>query len=148
MLDMAKMENNEMAIKAENCELEEIVSSAIKAIAPMINEKGIHLSEKTYGENARVKIQRDLVERILQNLLSNAIHYTPAKGDIMIESEVDEKSQSAVVSVSDNGSGIPKEHQHKIFDKFATVESKEKRIRGSTGLGLTFCKLHPLHGLP
>jgi two-component system, sensor histidine kinase and response regulator len=147
LLDMAKMENNEMEINAEDCELEEIVSSAIRVMAPMLNEKAIHLFNKTNETNARVKVQRDLIERMVQNLLSNAIRYTPEQGNILIESELDEKSKLVVASVSDSGYGIPKEHQQKIFDKFATVEAKEKRIRGSTGLGLTFCKLAvELHG--
>ena len=147
LLDMAKMENNEVVINAEECKIAEILSSAIKAIAPMISEKNIHLSDKTSETNARVNVQRDLIERIAQNLLSNAIHYTPGKGNILIESELAEKSKSVRVSVSDSGYGIPNEHKQKIFDKFATVETKEKRIRGSTGLGLTFCKLAvELHG--
>lgn len=147
LLDMAKMENNEMKINAEDCDLEEIVFSAIKAMAPMLNEKAIQLSNKTNKNNARVKVQKDLIERVVQNLLSNAVHYTPKQGNILIESELDEKSKSVVISVSDSGSGIPDEHKQKVFDKFATVETKEKRIRGSTGLGLTFCKLAvELHG--
>ena len=144
LLDMAKMENKEMAVNAEDCELEEIVSSAVKAIAHMIKQKAIHLSDKT---NARVKIQKDLIGRVMQNLLSNAIRYMPEQGNILIESEVDEKSKSVMVSVSDSGYGIPKKYHQKIFDKFSTVETKEKRICGSTGLGLTFCKLAvELHG--
>jgi two-component system, sensor histidine kinase and response regulator len=147
LLDMAKMENNEMEINTEDCELQEIVSSAIRAIAPMINEKAIHLFDKTNGKNVRVKVQRDLIERVVQNLLSNAIHYSPEEGNILIESELDEKSKFVVISVTDNGSGVPKEYQQKIFDKFTTVETREKRMYGSTGLGLAFCKLAvELHG--
>ena len=147
LLDIAKMENNEMAIRNEDCELENIVSSATQSMGPLIKAKAIHLSDKTNETNARVKVQRDLIERVVQNLLSNAVHYTPELGNILIESEVDERSKSVVVSVSDSGSGIPEEHRQKIFDKFSTVEAKEKRIRNSTGLGLTFCKLAvELHG--
>jgi two-component system, sensor histidine kinase and response regulator len=147
LLDTAKMENNEMEINAEDCELGEIVSTAIKTIEPMFIEKAIHLFDKTNEKNTGVKVQRGLIERVVQNLLSNAIRYTPEKGNILIESELDEQSKSAVVSVSDRGTGVPREYRQKIFDKFATVEAKEKRIRGSTGLGLTFCKLAvELHG--
>jgi signal transduction histidine kinase len=147
LLDMAKMENNEVAINGEECKIEEILASAIKAMAPMISEKNIHLADKTSETIAWVKVQRDLIERIAQNLLSNAIHYTPERGNIQIESELAEKTKTVLISVSDSGYGIPDEHKQKIFDKFATVETKEKRIRGSTGLGLTFCKLAvELHG--
>jgi signal transduction histidine kinase len=147
LLDMAKMENNETVVNSENCGLAVIVSSAIRGMAPLINEKAIHLSDKTDLSDARVKVQRDLIERVMQNLLSNAVHYTPAQGNIMIESEPDGKSDFVLISVSDSGSGIPKEYHLKIFDKFSTVETKKRRILGSTGLGLTFCKLAvELHG--
>ncbi len=147
LLDMAKIENNEIKIKAEDCELKEVVSSAIRIMAPMLDEQAIHLFNKTNETNVGIKVQRDLIERLVQNLVSNAIRYTPKQGNILIESVLDEKSRLVVVSVSDSGCGIPKEYQQKIFDKFATVETKEKRIRGSTGLGLTFCKLVvELHG--
>ena len=147
LLDMMKMENNEVKIIAEECTVEEIVSSTIKTVAPLANEKSIHLIDKTDRTKARVNVQRDLIERILQNLLSNAIHYAPVNGEIVVESKMDAKAGMVTVCVSDNGSGIPKEHKHKIFNKYATVETKEKRIRGSTGLGLAFCKLAvELHG--
>lgn len=147
LLDMMKMENNEVKIIAEECTVEEIVSSAIKTIAPMVSEKTISLINKTDKTIARVNVQRDLIERIVQNLMTNAIHYTPVKGIIMIESKLDESAGTVTISVLDSGSGIPQEHKQKIFDKYATVETKEKRIRGSTGLGLTFCKLAvELHG--
>ncbi|MDQ7799189.1 MAG: response regulator [Candidatus Edwardsbacteria bacterium] len=147
LLDMAKMENNEMVINAEDHEINEVLSWAIKVMTPMLNGKDIQLFHENPKKRIMVKIQKDLVERIVQNLLSNAIRYTPKLGIIMVESRRDEKSPYAMVSVSDSGSGIPDEHKQKVFDKFATVETKEKRIRGSTGLGLTFCKLAvELHG--
>lgn len=114
---------------------------------PLLNEKSLHFFDNTRETKARVKVQKDLIRRIVQNLLSNAIRYTPKQGSIWIGSELDEKSKLAMVSVSDSGDGIPGDYQQKIFDKFSTVETKENRIRGSTGLGLAFCKLAvELHG--
>jgi two-component system sensor histidine kinase/response regulator len=147
LLDMGKMENNEIQVNAEDCDLEEIVSSAIKAITPMLNDNAVHLINKTNETNVTVKVQRDLAERVVQNLLSNAIRYSPEQGEISVNSAVDEVSGFVAVSVSDSGSGIPKELQQRIFDKYATVEAKTNRMRGSTGLGLAFCKLAvELHG--
>jgi two-component system sensor histidine kinase/response regulator len=147
LLNAAKMENNEMQVVAEDCSLKEIVSSAIKVMTPMNNGKTIHLINKTNELNISVKVQRDLIERVLQNLLLNAMRYTPEQGNVIVESVPYEGSDFVAVSVSDSGRGIPKEQQQKIFDKFSTVESKEARMRGSNGLGLAFCKLAvELHG--
>jgi len=147
LLDMTKMENNEIVVNAEDCYLDDIVSSAVETIKPLLQENRIQLLYKSNEMHVKVKVQRDMIERVVQNLLSNAIHYVPKEGNIAIACETDEESKLATVSISDNGCGIPKEDRLKIFDKYATVEAKNKRMRGSTGLGLTFCKLAvELHG--
>lgn len=147
LLDIAKMENNEIEINAEDYTIEELVSSAISTIGHMLNNSSVHLLDKTHDNKIRVKVQKDLIVRVVQNLLSNAIRYSPDHGCITVESKAAKGSGFAEVTVSDSGSGIPKEQQEKIFDKYATVEAKANRMRGSTGLGLTFCKLAvELHG--
>jgi two-component system sensor histidine kinase VicK len=106
----------------------------------LLQANRIHLLNKENETRVKVKVQRDMIERVMQNLLSNAVRYVPEEGNIAIEFEADEKSKLVTLSISDNGCGIPKEDCLKTFDKYATVEAKNKRMSGSTGLGLTFCK--------
>ncbi|MFH1857504.1 MAG: response regulator [Candidatus Omnitrophota bacterium] len=147
LLDITKMESNEMKISPEICGLGEITTSAVRAIEPLLIQKSIHLLDKTRGVRTQVRVQKDLIERVVQNLLSNAVRFTPKEGKITIENVPDEQAGFIVVSISDNGMGIPEEYRRKIFDKFATVEMKRSGSRSSTGLGLTFCKLAvELHG--
>lgn len=147
LLDITKMESNEMKISPEIGGLGEITTSAVRAVEPLLREKSIHLLDKTQGVRTQVRVQKDLIERVVHNLLSNAVRFTPKEGKITIESRPDEQVGFIVVSISDNGMGIPEEYRQKIFDKFATVEMKRSGSRSSTGLGLTFCKLAvELHG--
>jgi len=144
---MNKMENKELVVNAADCDLGSIVSSSVRVLLPMLNVKAIGLLDKTVGSGMRVRVQKDLIGRVVQNLVSNAIRYTPRQGIITIECEKDESSGMASVSISDSGTGVPGEQKLRIFDKYVTVESKNKRMSGSSGLGLAFCKLAvELHG--
>jgi two-component system phosphate regulon sensor histidine kinase PhoR len=92
-----------------------------------------------------VPIDESLVAQALSNLLDNAVKYTPERGrvglDIVIEGE------TLRIDVSDDGPGIPREHQQRIFERFYRVDSARSRAVGGTGLGLSIVKhAAALHG--
>jgi len=87
----------------------------------------------------------DKVDQILTNLTSNAIKYSPKGGDITITGHAD--TSGVVISVADQGMGISKEQQQKIFDRFHRVDNRDTREVGGTGLGLYLVKhLVEAHG--
>ena len=79
-----------------------------------------------------------LLARILSNLLSNALRYTPAGGEVHVELVLD--GNQAVLSVADNGTGIPVEDQAKVFERFYRADKARSRAAGGTGLGLAICQ--------
>ncbi len=94
-----------------------------------------------------------MIRRVLINLLGNAIKFTRGPGNIVITTRVvapgenghnlisgADSGEALLLSVRDNGLGIPLEDQVRIFEKFGQVESREAGRKMSTGLGLTFCK--------
>jgi signal transduction histidine kinase len=85
-----------------------------------------------------VNVDRDLIQRVIANLIDNAIKFTPKNGKILISAEA--KNGSVLISIADNGPGIPPEYRKKIFERFGQVPDQRSRRRGS-GLGLTFCRL-------
>ena len=84
---------------------------------------------------------RDLVHRVLANLLTNALKHTPAKTEISIHVRLDKKARAFIVSVQDTGEGVPPDFKERIFEKFSQAEAKRRNHRVGSGLGLTFCKL-------
>jgi signal transduction histidine kinase len=82
----------------------------------------------------------DIIFRVLQNLLANAIKFTPRKGGL-IRLAIEPSQDRVRVSFQDNGPGIAPEYRQKIFEKFGQVELRASRQINSTGLGLTFSKL-------
>jgi two-component system sensor histidine kinase VicK len=84
-------------------------------------------------------VDRGKIVRVLDNLLANAIRFTPAGGLIVVR--VFEKGGSAVITVEDSGAGIPESLRTRIFEKFGQVEASRIGLKMSVGLGLYFCKL-------
>ena len=140
-LDIKNMESGEMKITPEACDLWRIVASAVRVLKPLLEEQELGLVDETQSVNMRVMVQRDLIERVVQNILHNAIRYTPKGGKIRITGEPAYQPDYIVVSISDTGKGILEEHRELIFDKFRTVDMELSGGRRSTGLGLAFCKL-------
>ncbi len=80
----------------------------------------------------------DVIRRVLENLISNAVKFTPPDGTICVR--IQRNVADVTISVDDDGQGIPPDQCERIFEKFGQTESGRQH-RHSTGLGLTFCRL-------
>lgn len=139
LLNISRMELGNLAIESEATDFIYISKSVIKEMLPTIKKKKIKMTEK-YGKDIHpINADTKLVRNIFQNLLNNAIKYTPEKGKIDIE--ITQKDPNIVIRVSDNGYGIPEHQKDRIFTKlFRADNAKEKETEG-TGLGLYIVKL-------
>ncbi|MGN1180928.1 MAG: ATP-binding protein [Suilimivivens sp.] len=90
------------------------------------------------GENAMIRANRQMVEEILYNLCDNAIRYNRENGSVFVI--VEDRLDTAVLTVKDTGIGIPKEHQERIFERFYRVDKSRSKSTGGTGLGLAIVK--------
>jgi len=139
ILDVQKFEQAEVRLNRRDEALTEIVQDAFDQVSLLASNKNQQLSisfEPTTGVNADF----ELISRVLMNLLTNAIKYTPNNGKITIGAEEMPDNQ-VKISVADTGQGIPADKLDSVFDKFSQVEAKKSGGARSTGLGLTFCKM-------
>jgi len=86
-----------------------------------------------------VYVDKDMMSQVIVNLLSNAVKYTPSGGSVKIETDIDEITETARVTVTDTGVGIPEEELEHVFDKFYRVDANKSQAKG-TGLGLNLVK--------
>lgn len=100
--------------------------------------QNVTFDRKLPKDSAFVEIDADKLTQVLDNIISNALKYSPEGGKITFR--VEEQSDFVIVSVSDEGMGIPKENVHKIFDRFYRVDKARTRKLGGTGLGLAIAK--------
>ncbi|RLC61922.1 MAG: hypothetical protein DRI79_08355 [Chloroflexi bacterium] len=138
LLDLGRLEAGETELKKTLVSPEALVQEVIEQMQPLALNKRQILAMHIAPDLPKVSVDRDLILRVLTNLLDNAVKFTPVEGHIAVGVErMDEKE--ILFIVSDTGPGIPPEYRQRVFDRFACLERVEG-LKG-TGLGLAFCKL-------
>ena len=140
LLDVAKLETGEMLITLTTANLRPLLEDAAHRQALATRMRGVEIDVVAPDDLPPVLIDLEKIERVLANLLDNAIKYSPDDEVITLAAEVDDDQQQLVVSVTDRGQGIPVEERERVFERFAQVAG-QKPIRRGFGLGLTFCRL-------
>ena len=135
MLMVSKLESRGLQLNLEPVNLTELAAEAIKDMKSQQESKSIQLQVQT--RHCMVAGDRRLLARVIHNLLSNALKFSPQEG--RVEVNIAEQQQRLTLAVKDQGPGIPPEYHQTIFEKFGQAPSQFKRK--GFGLGLTFCKL-------
>jgi two-component system, OmpR family, phosphate regulon sensor histidine kinase PhoR len=138
LLELSRLESGERAPQWEEIPPAEIVEDVATSFAAAAARKEILLTKSDYGAPP-VTTDADRLRRIVENLVDNAIKYTPAKGRIQISSRPGPKG-GALIEVRDDGPGIAAEHLPRIFERFYRVDKARSRELGGTGLGLSIVK--------
>ncbi len=141
LLDLAKMEEGRLELNREQVSLLEVAAECVDGLEAHIHREKKVVSVEVPNKLPKIWADRDLLLRVLANLLANALKHTTEGAEIAIRASLAEDGSSVTVSVRDNGEGIPKEYLGKIFDKFQQAEAKKRRFRVGSGLGLAFCKM-------
>lgn len=143
MLQLSRVESGQQVFMEEAVDLAAISNELMFQLQPIADSTEICL---TYDgpEEAYVLGDQQAIRTIVNNLIDNALKYTNEKGSVQVV--VREEADANVISVRDNGVGISREDQTRIFERFYRVERDRNRERGGTGLGLAIVK-HLCHAL-
>ena len=137
VLDTSKMEAKQLQLKAADSDLSCILEDGISGLKPLLAKREIRFTAPE--SPVMVRLDREIILRVVQNLLSNALKFTGEGG--LIRLGIETGGDRVRVSVKDNGAGIQPEYRQKLFEKSAQGELRTAGQRYSPGLGLTFCKL-------
>lgn len=141
LLDVSRMEENKLVIRPEAVSVKEVFMHNIGELEYMIEKYQLVMDIHLRDENAMVWADRDLLMRIIANLLFNAIKHSQKGGKLTLTCEWQAAEHRMCFAVADTGEGIPAEYLEKIFEKFSQVDLKQRGLKSDRGLGLTFCKL-------
>ena len=142
LLDIHKMEKGKLQPDKEMTEPIELIDAVLEQFLPKIEKKRITLFFTRPGNRFFVEMDREIIKRVIANLLNNTIRHTPEAGTIEIRVDPPPAKENLCISIKDNGSGLEPEYHRKIFDKFEQVHLKQAGVKiGTSGLGLAFCKL-------
>lgn len=142
LLDIYKMENGNFTLKKELCDSLSLVKEQINQFSTLVQVKGITLEMRHDPDIPLVNLDRNVISRVLGNLLANAIRHTPSGGHIILGAALMPGGQKLRITVRDNGEGLPEKYHKKVFEMFEQVALREAGAKtGSSGLGLAFCKM-------
>lgn len=133
LLDVSRIEEGRLLYDQKDARIEDVIDSVIEASQEMLRNKNMVL-EVNKKETPKVKIDKEKIGVVIQNLLENAIKYTEQGGKIKITLDNDEKN--VIFKIEDSGVGIPKSQQDRIFTKFFRAENVTRMETNGTGLGL------------
>ncbi len=139
LLDIARLEAGKMDLLLNPLDLSALIANTTADLQPQASEYKINLRVEVPDGLPKVFADQSKITRVLNNLLDNALKFTPGGGEVVVSAEVNSPGE-VLVKVCDTGPGVPPEYRDKIFERFTTVPGQRSRRRGS-GLGLTFCKM-------
>lgn len=163
LLDIHRFEAGRMQLNIQPCDAQELISVSTNRFSLIAKREGVHLRVELEPNLPRVAVDRNAFNRVMANLLGNALKFTPEEGSITFSGSqlstetaqqlpipayavtqaarlFDSHRQLVRLSVRDTGNGIPEEDQESIFERF--VQSRRSnREYGGVGLGLAYCKL-------
>lgn len=148
LLELSQLETSTIPLNKQNVELVSLLRGFTYSFIPLAEKQFVTLSFNSTVEKINTLLDRDKLEKIINNLLSNAFKFTSAGGKVSVALLSDNQSNQnlATIKISDTGVGIAEEYQTKIFDRFFRVNDTGKGNSSGTGIGLALVKeLATLH---
>lgn len=138
LLQLSRMDSDEISLEFFTVDLSEMINQVIERFEMINKDKNIAFYKEVPSYPVYVDMDKDRIYQVFDNVLSNAVKYSPDGGEISVQMFT--RADAVDVEISDQGVGIPKESQHRIFDRFYRVDKARARNLGGTGLGLAIAK--------
>jgi len=149
LVEVSRMDSGRIVLHLDAVDLRDVLSSAVEGLTPLIGKNGLVIECEISPELPPVWGDRDRLLRVFSNLLDNAIKHSPARGAIRVAAEsvapgssilldrgISSRARHVLVTVSDNGPGIPAESLERVFDRFEQLD----RCGPGVGLGLAIAR--------
>jgi signal transduction histidine kinase len=150
MLELHRIETDGLAIRRRPCDGGSLVTSVARSLSTVAESEEIAVSVDADERAVDLPLDPEVVSRVIENLVVNALKFTPPAGrlDIAVSmvpgrvaaERLEGVERAVLFTVRDTGKGIPEEEQERIFERFAVVRSRRRGRKYSTGLGLAYCK--------
>ncbi|RKP51349.1 cell wall metabolism sensor histidine kinase WalK [Cohnella endophytica] len=139
LLHLSRFDSRHNQLRRQKTDLAEMLEEVVDRFSFQLRQKAITVTVKVDHKQKTAWLDRDGIDQVLDNLVSNAIKYTLDGGAIDITAKSNEAGQLAI-SIKDTGIGIPKKDLNRIFERFYRVDKARSRNMGGTGLGLSIAR--------
>ena len=138
LLQLSNFDAKRVKLNKEDVDVNELIEKIYFKIKMSAEEKNQTIIFNKNEENEEICVDKDTIEQVFLNIITNAIKYTDDGGTIEISTHKEDKDM--IITIKDNGSGIPKKDLKRIFERFYRVDKARARELGGTGLGLPIAK--------
>lgn len=145
ILDLERMKSGTLTLHPQTCPLVDLFEQAVTVMQAMAQAAQITLVTEPLA--VELWADCDRIQQLLTNLLSNAIKFSPPGSTVWLRADLEppqtddqEQHKSLLISVRDQGRGIPPDKLHLIFERFQQIDASDRRAKGGTGLGLSICR--------
>lgn len=141
ILDVMHLEQKEIEVCRTSVDLNRLVESAVSVIRPFAHKSHRSVQVRGSQDLPKIPLDRDLMQRVLENLLDNSLKYSPAGTPVTVEIGISSEGEVAI-DVCDQGPGIPIKKRTEVFDMYARLDrEKQGSASSNRGIGLAFCKM-------
>jgi signal transduction histidine kinase len=145
LMDVSRITRGKVDLRREKLSLAKVIENALEMVQPLFNERNQRLVIHPLDQNVWLHADFTRLSQVFSNILNNAAKYTPEQG--AIELTITKQDAVAIVTIRDNGIGIPSDKLHAIFEMFLQIENPMGRTQSGLGIGLTLAEqLVQLHG--
>jgi len=147
LLDLSKLEAGKVKLELKALSIGKVITESVESLSAWAKSKSIEVTTDIQAKIPKVDCDPDKLSQVLNNLIGNAIKFTPTSGNITISAGLDKNTNDLKVTIADTGAGIEEEDLTKIFDKFSQAGNKTLTGISGTGIGLSVAKeIVELHG--
>ncbi|UCC86254.1 MAG: response regulator [Anaerolineales bacterium] len=139
LLDLQRLEAGQMPLTLEPLDPNNLIETSLEQFRPMLEVQEVHAHTDLEDNLPPLLVDWEIAQRVIENLLDNAIKFTPPGGEITLRSRLD--AGNVILSVQDTGPGIPKDQQQVMAERFGQMPLDSVVLRPGFDLGLAFCKL-------
>lgn len=141
LLDISRLEAGHPVSEQDSVDVYRLVDEVAEMERPNFEKRRVKLVQELTPNLPHVYAEEDMVRRVLVNLLDNALKHSRANQQITISAKVVSQEQEVLITVSDQGNGIPEKYRKSIFEKFQRIKINNDVASQGLGLGLAFCRL-------
>ena len=138
LFELSQMDSGLLKLNFEKASLQDLISDTLQSLSAQAQGRHVRLTGQVPDSVPPVVIDPQRLQRVLYNLVQNALRHTPADGTVAILAE--DAGEEVRVAIADTGEGIPPEELPRLFDRFHRTDKSRSRAHGGAGLGLTIAK--------
>ncbi|MEZ5102167.1 MAG: HAMP domain-containing sensor histidine kinase [Thermoleophilia bacterium] len=140
LFELSRIDAGALTLELREARLNGLVESCLRGVEAEAEARRVRVGSRIADGTPAVRCAPDKVERVLYNLLANALRHTPSDGSVAVVVEPIARAGEVVVSVEDTGEGIPADALRRVFDRFWRADASRSRARGGSGLGLAIAQ--------